>query len=85
METVHIILDGDDCWPDLQKIPYINAMGSETKVGIACLPGGMASGACSVTFRIDAPTGETLLFETSLRLLKRAVEAFEARYGSVDA
>ena len=50
-------------------------------IGIAALPGGMASGRTSLTIRIDLPNGDVVLAETSLALLQLAARAFTARYG----
>jgi hypothetical protein len=83
MPYMKITLDGTGCWPDLKDKPHINAMGGETRVEVAALPRGMESGKVSVTFRVEAPTGEIVIFETSLELLKAAVMAFEARYPPV--
>lgn len=46
------------------------------KLSMAPLLGGMASGGTSVTIRIDLPDGTTILTETSLALLRTAVDAF---------
>ena len=86
MADLKIILDGDKCWPDLEDRlktkdeKLINAMGEQTRLAVAALPGGMSSGKTSVTFRVDTPDGRTVLFETSLALLKMAVDAIVVRY-----
>jgi hypothetical protein len=82
MPQLKIFLDGDDYWKDLPKLNQagrvINCMGNQANpIQIAALPGGMASGKTSVTFRIDLRDGRTVLTETSLALLK-TVEAFVA-------
>lgn len=80
MPVMRIILDGDQAWPDLKDNPkVIDAMGEGAQV--TALAGGMKSGNTSVTFRVDCPGGQIVLFETSLALLKAAVGAFIAKYG----
>lgn len=82
MPVMRIVLDGDTAWPDLKdNAKVIDAMGEGTVVSVAALAHGMKSGNTSVAFRVDAPTGEIVLFETSLALLKAAVGAFIAKYG----
>jgi hypothetical protein len=81
MPVLSIRLEGDKAWPDLKDRKVINAMGEDASVEITALANGMKSGNTSVAFRVDAPTGEVVIFETSLLLLKTAVEAFIARYG----
>ena len=82
MPVLRIILDGDNAWPDLKDNKnVIAAMGEGAQISITALAGGMASGNTSVTFRVDCPDGQIVLFETSLALLKAAVGAFIAKYG----
>lgn len=82
MPVMRIVLDGNQSWPDLKDNPnVIDAMGEGSQVSVTALAGGMKSGNTSVTFRIDCPDGQIVLFETSLALLKAAVGAFVAKYG----
>ena len=82
MPVLSIRLDGDKAWSDLMDNKnVIDAMGDDASVEIVALPGGMRSGNTSVAFRVDAPTGQIVIFETSLLLLKTAVNAFIAKYG----
>lgn len=81
MPVLTIRLEGDKAWPDLKDKKVINAMGDDASLEITALAGGMKSGNTSVAFRVDAPTGEIVVFETSLLLLKTAVDAFVAKYG----
>lgn len=73
-----IIHDGDNCWPDLAEkiergeVIHLAGVGLE----LALLPGGMSSGAASVSLRIDLPDGRTVICETSLALLEGAVRGF---------
>jgi hypothetical protein len=77
MIVMSVILDGDGCWPDLQDKKIIRAIGLE----VAALQGGTKGGSPSVAFRIDLEDGQTVIAETSLRLLLTASDLFKARYG----
>jgi hypothetical protein len=85
MPTLDLKLDGDGCWPDLGQIhqagKLLNAMGNDTVVGLALLPGGMASGEASVTIRLDLPDGRVVIAETSFALLENAVNCMRIRLG----
>ncbi|RPI99132.1 MAG: hypothetical protein EHM36_16475 [Deltaproteobacteria bacterium] len=72
-----VILDGCGCWPDLQGKKIIRA----TRIQVAALQGGMKTGAPSVAFRIDLEDGQTVIAETSLKLLLTASDLFRAKYG----
>jgi hypothetical protein len=80
MPRLDIHCDGDACWPDLRDDPGLIAlMGPDAPpIGLALLPGGMTSGRASVAFRIALPDGRTVLTETSLALLDRALAIFHA-------
>ena len=77
MIVMGVILDGDGCWPDIQDNKIIRAVGLQ----VAALQGGMKGGAPSVAFRIDLEDGQTVIAETSLKLLLAASDLFRARYG----
>lgn len=77
MIVMGVILDGDGCWPDIQDNKIIRAVGLQ----VAALQGGMKGGAPSVAFRIDLEDGQTVIAETSLKLLLTASDLFRARYG----
>lgn len=82
MPALTLIVEGDNAWTDLDEKEVINLMGNSVPpIQLAALPGGMASGKTSITFRFDLPDGKVLLAETSFALLKTAVRAIEARYG----
>lgn len=85
MPTIDLQLDGDNCWPDLTRLRKAGAlkdlMGNETSLSIAVLPGGTEGGEVSVTFRVNAPDGQVILFETTWYLLHAAVRTIEATYG----
>jgi hypothetical protein len=68
--ALNVILDGDGCWPDIRSLDPI--------VAIARLPGGMASGASSVSVRIEMADGTFVHGQTSLAHLSTAIEAFRA-------
>jgi len=78
MPVITVCREESDAWIDLRTKPFIDAMGPSTKIAVVPLKGGMESGNTSVTFRVDAPSGETIVFETSLKILKSAVELIEA-------
>lgn len=73
MPALQVVLDGDNCWPDL-RTGFIEG----EWVGIARLPRGTVSGKVTVTVRIQLPDGQTVLAETTLALLEGAVRAFRA-------
>jgi hypothetical protein len=80
MPMLNVNCDGDACWPDLRDDPGVIAlMGPDAPpIGLALLPGGVASGRASVAFRIALPDGRTVLTETSLALLDQAIKIFYA-------
>jgi len=73
MPALQIILDGDNCWPDL-RAGFIEGQWE----GIARLRRGTVLGNATVTVRIRLPDGQTVLAETTLALLEGAVRAFRA-------
>jgi hypothetical protein len=83
MTVIELQLDGRGCWPDLTELEesgrLIDVMLSTSRLGLALVPGGMSSGAASVTIRVDLPDGRTVLTQTSLALLATSVRAMEAR------
>lgn len=56
----------------------VDASGRHRDAAPARLPGGMKSGASSVTIRVDLPDGRVVLVETSLKMLGTVARAFEA-------
>jgi len=85
MPVLSVILDGDNCWPDIRtrQQDVIHLGNNAPPIQVACLTGGMTSGLPSVTFRIDLPDGKVVLAETSLRLFQIAAAAITARFGDV--
>lgn len=82
MPVLRIIMDGDNCWPDLRPGNGGPTIAAHVKgFEVAALAGGMSSGKPSVMLRIDLPSGEAVLAETSLALFLSAADAFKARYG----
>jgi len=69
------IMNGDNCWPDLKTKGFVEG----NWIGIARLPKGTTSGNSTVTIRVELPDGQTILAQTTLRLLSNAVRAFEIR------
>lgn len=80
MPSLKIILDGDGCWPDLvgDKAPE-RVFDQHAELAVARLPGGMCSGADSVSIRADMKDGKTFVFQTSMTLFLAAADAFRAR------
>jgi len=78
MIALEVIIDGDNCWPDL-KDGFVTG----EWVGIARLSNGTALGNATVTARIRLPDGQTVLAETTLALLETAVRAFRAAEGVI--
>jgi len=76
--TLHT--QGDECWPELlEKIERGQVTQADpATLQFARLPGGMRSGASSVTIRVDLPDGHVVLVETSLKMLGMVARAFEA-------
>ena len=74
MIPLSIHLDGDNCWPEMKE--WIEAEGLQ----IAVLPGGTSSGRPSVTIRIELPTGEIVLAQTTARLFCSAGRMITSRY-----
>lgn len=82
MSQVNIILDGDNCWPELRGKDNLIWMGNDSPpIQIAALPGGMESGKTSLAIRLDLPDGSTVCAEMSLALFQAANIAFTARFG----
>jgi hypothetical protein len=77
-----MIMDGDNCWPDLKDKhdKVIHLSNDALPIQVALLDKGMTSGRPSVTIRIDLPDGRVVLAETSLRLFVAAGRGFAARY-----
>ncbi len=80
MPMLSVHTHGDECWPDVAALAadgrVIHLAGAG--LSVARLPGGLTSGKSSVTIRVDLPDGRVVLAETSLALLRTAVQAFDA-------
>lgn len=72
---------GDGAWPDLKEKLEAGAVIHTTSAQVAALPGGMQSGATSVTFRFDLADGQVVICETSLKMLLTIADGLKARYG----
>ena len=79
MPKLDVQLDGDGCWQDLELLQKRGAVLHSDDLAIAYLPGGMASGAPSLTLRVNLPDGRVVLAQTSLALFEGALRAFKAR------
>lgn len=78
LSAIQMHLDGDACWPDLDKATVFVADNFE----LALLAGGMTSGRSSVTLRMNTIDGEgtvAVLYQLSLDNLETAVRACRAR------
>ena len=87
MNSIMVILDGDNAWPDLRgKVgtPAVIHLAEGADIQVAALDGGMTSGRPSVTLRFGLPDGRVVLVETSMRLFLAMARAFAARYGWQD-
>ena len=85
MNIIKVILEGDNCWPDLAdkfKDDKVTWLKDGDVLSIAALSKGMTSGKPSVSIRIDLPDGKIVVVETSMRLFLGAAEAFRAKYGA---
>ena len=69
-----IITHGDNCWPDLADRPTIHGY----FVAIARKPKGLFSREACLAVRVDLPGEVVVLAETSLDLLRNAINAFDA-------
>lgn len=78
MPMIKIILNGENCWPDL-KGKLVHHITNDFQM--AGLPSGMESGKPSITIRIDINEKEVVIVETSWALLLSTMDAFLARYG----
>lgn len=76
MIPLSVIMDGDNCWPELQEKDVIEADGLQ----VAVLKYGTVSGKPSVTLRLELPDGRTVLAQTSARLFCTAGRMITARY-----
>jgi hypothetical protein len=72
MIPLQVLLDGDNCWPELKEKGFVEGQ----FVGIARLRKGTISGKSTVTVRIELPDGQTVLAQTTLALLDNALPAF---------
>jgi hypothetical protein len=71
MTPLNIVLDGDNCWPELKEKGFT--------VAVARLPLSTNEGRSTVAFRVELPDGRTVIAEPTLRLIQAAVKAIEAR------
>lgn len=83
MPSLDVCLNGDGCWPDAEAIRDLGLLIDDSVdpagMGLALLPGGMASGKAAVMVRVTLRDGRTLITQTSFALLESAVLAMRAR------
>ena len=82
MITLNLFLNGNNCWPDLKQLVLNRdprVVHVEKPVSIALMDGGMESGKHSVTLRLDLPSGEVVIAETSWALFNQAFIGMAAR------
>lgn len=79
--VMHIELDADGCWPDMQQAHLEGRVIETNEISVAALQSGMQSGGTSVAFRINLPDGRIVFAQTSLKLYMLAAELFRQRYG----
>lgn len=85
MQAIHLILEGDGAWPELDDGRVVQHLGTGTTIAIAALQRGTRSGQPSVAFRFDLPDGSVVLAETTLRLFLATGDALRVRYPDVAA
>lgn len=72
-----LILEGDNCWPDLKDKEFI---GIEEGLQVAVLDGGMQGGRPSIAIRLELPDGRPVIAQTSARLFCTAARGIMAKY-----
>ncbi|MGH6967771.1 MAG: hypothetical protein ACREEN_01525 [Stellaceae bacterium] len=80
MIQMNVILNGDNCWPDLKDKKIIHLANDAPPMQVALLDGGLQSGRPSVALRVDLPDGQVLVAETTARLFCAAARAIMAKY-----
>jgi hypothetical protein len=81
MISMNIIMQGDNCWPDLADDKVVIHLGEGSKpIQVAVLDGGLKSGRPSVAIRTDLPDGTVVIAETTARLFVTAARAVLAKY-----
>lgn len=69
--------EGEFLWPDVGE----NSFTKGTLMGIARVPKAMVSGKSAVVVRVHLPDGTIVLAETTMYLLKTALDAFAVADG----
>lgn len=81
MPGLRIIMEGDNCWPDLLQLPP-GKFKWDTHVGdpsLARLRGGTTGGNDSVALRLDMPEGEVIVTQFTMKLFLQAADVFRTR------
>lgn len=79
MPAMSVILQGDECWPELAEIKKV-IVPNENSIQIAILEMGMKSGRPSLVLRVDGPDGVPILIETSARNFCAAARIILAKF-----
>jgi hypothetical protein len=77
---IHLILDGDNAWPELAAPDSGVVHLPDAPWGLAAIEGGMASGLPSLALRLDLSDGRVVVAETSLAAWVAATVALRARF-----
>jgi hypothetical protein len=77
MPSLSMVMNVEGEWSDMTPERRVEPV----RVQFGALPGGMASGAASISMRMDLPDGRIVFWQTSLALLLTAADAFKAKYG----
>lgn len=77
MPSLRVLTDGVGAWPDAKKAMWLD----DSRIQIAALPQGMASGRASVAIRVDLPNGRAVIIQTSLRAFHAAHNVLVAKHG----
>lgn len=80
MGVLHISLEGDGAWPELQDGRHlVHTTTNDSYVGVTTLEDGTAEGRPSVAIRVDL-SGLSVVIEMTYREWRAASIAFEAKY-----
>jgi hypothetical protein len=82
MIAIQIVLNGEGFLEGTDPAKIIHLR--NTMITVFAMEKGMKSGAPSVGFVFQLPSGETVLAETSMMLFQDAARAFAAKFGWVD-
>lgn len=79
--AIAIILQGDECWPDLAPPKKVHHLANDAPpLQIAVLDMGMASGRPSLMLRADLPDGSVAMIEVSMKNFLAAARILQERW-----